>query len=295
MGRNRRVHCPNGFYHTILRGNNRQAIFFTAADRGRWEDLLTEALSRYDARIHTYCWMTNHVHLLIQVSEQPLSSIIQFAAAQYARQTNILLGRTGHLFERRYRAHLVCDDAYLLRLVRYIHSNPLRARIVSVLEDYSWSSHRDYLGRRVSEWLTTNLVLRMFDNNLSQARVHYRQFMNSPDADFDAYQSDDEDADLRPHAESVKSKSPAKSVSIVKSTSLDQIIAEQSALSSITRIQLTGPARTRNITRVRAEIARLAIQQGVATLADVARALNRSESAVSQLIRNRRPFFQTKT
>jgi REP-associated tyrosine transposase len=286
MGRMPRVHQPGALYHAILRGNNRQAIFFSASDRERWEQLLTKAIDRYCAHIHAYCWMTNHVHLLLQVSDQPLSNIIRFAASQYSRQTNAQLGKTGHLFERRHGAYLVGDDAYLMRLLRYIHNNPVRAVLAPTADDYKWSSHRNYLGRRKSDWLTTDFVLRMFGKSRTDAGSAYRRFMMVPDACFDAYNRQDETTD--DSVDIMSNHEPCVTRRPFSASSLDEIISCQIAKSGISISQLTGPGRTRDVTRIRAEIAIQATQQGVATLADVARALGRSESAISQLISSRR-------
>ncbi len=86
--------------------------------------------------------MTNHVHLLVQAGNMPLSSFIGALASTYARSINARSGRAGHLFERRYRASLVQEDSYLLEVVRYIHLNPVRAHIVTSPGDYLWSSHQ---------------------------------------------------------------------------------------------------------------------------------------------------------
>lgn len=286
MGRMPRIHQPGAFYHAILRGNNRQDIFYSVSDRNRWEKLLTKAIDRYCANVHAYCWMTNHVHMLIQVSDQPLSSIIRFTASQYSRQTNAVLKKTGHLFERRHNAYLVEDDDYLMRLLRYIHNNPIRAGLAPVASAYRWSSHRNYLGQRHSDWLTTGFVLRLLSDSHAGSRPAYRRFMTEPDAQFDAYPKHNEATDNSHETSNNARVLPQQPIS---ANSLDEIIEDQIAENDISISQLTGPGRTRDVTRVRAEISIQATQQGVATLADVARALNRSESAINQLIRNRRP------
>lgn len=293
MARMPRVHQPNGFYHAILRGNNKQDIFFANEDRKRWEELLVKAVDHYKAKIHAYCWMTNHIHVLIQVSEPPLANIMRYAASQYSRQTNELLGTTGHLFERRHRAFLVGDDSYLMRLVRYIHNNPVRANLYLTAKDYPWSSHCIYLGHRATSWLTTDFVLRMFADDRRRARLQYRRFMGEADADFDPCEQSEEIAADR--LDSASDLMLTRTQSTNESITLEQIIAQQSERNGIAIAQLAGHSRVRIITRVRAEIAIQATEQGVATIADVARALGRSESAISQLISNHRASRSTKT
>src|SRR6187200_2562137 len=154
MARPLRIHVPGGMYHVTLRGNHQQDIFFTAADRARMSGLIARVLDRYDARLHAYCYMTNHVHALMQVSDVPLGRLMLRIAGQYARTTQARLLTTGHLFEKRYHPVLVDTDAYLLELIRYIHLNPVRARLVSSPAEYPWTSHHAYVGRRIEPWVT---------------------------------------------------------------------------------------------------------------------------------------------
>ena len=148
MARRLRLHVPGGFYHVTLRGNHRAPIFFRSADRDLWERFLADSLERFGARLHAYCWMTNHVHMVIQVSEFPLGRIILRTASAYARTVQLRLETTGHLFERRYHAVLVDADAYLLTLLRYIHLNPVNGGLTRDPDAYRWSSHHAYTGAR---------------------------------------------------------------------------------------------------------------------------------------------------
>ena len=142
MPRQRRVHLPGGLYHAVLRGNHRCAIFAVSDDCLCFEDILSRALKRCGASLFAYCWMTNHVHLAVRIAEVPLGAVMGIVASRYARAKQRVLATTGHLFERRYRARLIDADRYLLALVRYIHFNPVRARMVAAPGDYRWSSHR---------------------------------------------------------------------------------------------------------------------------------------------------------
>ncbi|MGI9307911.1 MAG: transposase, partial [Gammaproteobacteria bacterium] len=144
MARNPRIHYPGAIYHVILRGNYRQPVFYPPTDQQLWQSILIDALERYNSSIHCFCWMTNHLHTAIQVSEEPLAAAIRYAASQYSRKINLSQGRTGHLFERRHRAILVEDENQLKGLVRYIHNNPVRAGMVEHPGEYRWNSHPLY-------------------------------------------------------------------------------------------------------------------------------------------------------
>ena len=99
MPRKPRIHLPGGFYHVILRGNGRQAIFFDSTDRQTWEDLLQASLHRYGHRLHAYCWMTNHIHMAVQAGTEPLALFMSHLASRYARYLNRANG-AGHRFVR---------------------------------------------------------------------------------------------------------------------------------------------------------------------------------------------------
>ena len=111
MPRLPRLHVPNGFYHAVLRGNHREALFDAAADRQVLNDIVADVINRFGARVHAFCWMSNHLHALLQIADRPLGEIMQRIAMRYARHRHKTLRTTGHLFERRYRATLVDTDA----------------------------------------------------------------------------------------------------------------------------------------------------------------------------------------
>jgi putative transposase len=162
MPRKPRIHVPGAFYHVTLRGNHRQDIFFSDQDRALLNEIVADVIEALQARVHGYCWMTNHVHLLIQVGESPLGRVMLRIASRYARQVQQRFRTTGHLFECRYHAVLVDADEYLLTLLKYVHLNPVQAGMVSTPDQYAWSSHHAYLGLRVEPWVTTDFGLGMF-------------------------------------------------------------------------------------------------------------------------------------
>lgn len=178
MARKPRIHFPGAFYHVMLRGNGGQDIFFSDADRSRFYLLLQEGRDRYRHRIHAFCLMTNHVHLIIQVGENPLSKVMQNLSFRYTRYVNTYQDRSGHLFQGRYKALLIDGDSYLAELVRYIHCNPVRAGILAHPDSYLWSSHKAYLGESAVEWLTTDFVLSQFGKHKNRTQKLYRQFID---------------------------------------------------------------------------------------------------------------------
>jgi len=170
MARKPRVHLPGGYYHVMMRGNVGSDLFFSNADRSRFLLLLQEGIERYGHRVHAFCLMTNHVHLLIQVSEIPLSRIIQNLGFRYSRYINGSRQTVGHLFQGRYKAILVEEDHYLIELTRYIHLNPVRAGLCKSVLDFDWSSHKTYMGKVEIPWLYMQEVLGRYSENETRAR-----------------------------------------------------------------------------------------------------------------------------
>ncbi|MEI6206590.1 MAG: transposase [Desulfuromonadales bacterium] len=179
MARKPRVHYPAALYHVIMRGNARQDIFFDDADRFRFYLLMQEGLERYGHRIHAFCLMANHIHLAIQVGEVPLSRIMQNLTFRYTRWINWKQNRSGHLFQGRFKAVMVDADSYLLELTRYIHLNPVRAKMVHSPDEFPWSGHRAYLGMESIPWLTTDWVLSKFARKSNRACINYNKFVES--------------------------------------------------------------------------------------------------------------------
>jgi len=211
---------------------------------------------------------------------------MRFTAAQYSRQTNRKLGRRGHPFERRYKAILVDSNNYLLALIRYIHLNPVRAGLADDPRDYRWSSHGAYLGAHSPDWLSTDWVLSTFDDHRRKATRAYARFM----ADSDDWEVPE---DLRSGTANYERLDGGEQFlqrlensNNVEATnrSLDRIINDYCVKYTLTEAELTAPRRTRATARLRAIIAAQAIQEGAATLAEVARRFKRSDSALSQAI-----------
>jgi len=177
MARRPRVHFTGALYHVISRGNRRQGIFRDENDLKRFLAYLSDCKTRFPFRLYAYALMKNHIHLLLEVERTPLSGIMQSLLFRYTQYFNRRYRQVGHLFQGRYKA-IVCDkDAYLLELVRYIHLNPVRARVAKRPEDYVWTGHLSYLGKREKDLIDEDFVLDQFGDDRSSARRRYRRFV----------------------------------------------------------------------------------------------------------------------
>ncbi len=145
MARQPRFNIADVPQHVVQRGNNRQPIFFADADYARYRDTLATAAKRHACAVHAYVLMPNHVHLLVTPRRPAsVSKLMQSLGGRYVRYVNATHGRTGTLWEGRYRASLVDGERYLLACLRYIELNPVRAKMVTGPAEYRWSSHRHH-------------------------------------------------------------------------------------------------------------------------------------------------------
>ncbi len=179
MGRPLRIEYPGAFYHVTSRGNEKRAIFLTPGNFERMTGYLESATERYGAQIHCFCLMSNHYHLLLETPKGNLHQILHHLNTGYTNYFNAKTGRAGHLFQGRYRAILVDRDHYALELSRYIHLNPVRARMVKDPVLYPWSSYTDYAGERKGrDWVKTEWILGQINRNEKRARKGYRKFVS---------------------------------------------------------------------------------------------------------------------
>jgi len=177
MARRPRIHFAGALYHVISRGNRRQGIFRDEKDLRSFLAYLSYSKMKFSFRLYAYALMKNHIHLLREVEKVPLSKIMQSLLSRYTQYFNRRYRQVGHLFQGRYKA-IVCDkDAYLLELVRYLHLNPVRARIVTRPEDYAWTGHLSYLGKREEDLIDEGFILDQLGGDRSSSRRSYRRFV----------------------------------------------------------------------------------------------------------------------
>ena len=231
--------------------------------------------------------------MLVQVGDVPLSGFLGTVASTYARSINKRHNRVGHLFERRYRASLVQQDAYLLEIVRYIHLNPVRAHIVGSPDDYPWSSHHAYLGGTSPPWLATRIILKCFAPSLHQARAAYSRFVADGDTQLLTDVSEQLDT-LTPSDDQLIGDDnwKAQADEAGPTRSLDELVAEVCDRFNVTKAQLQSKSRKRLYSAARAQITLAAVDEGVATMTEVARLFGRAHSGLSRAVNRLRDHRQ---
>ena len=194
MSRKKRIWYPGASYHVMSRGNRRLILYKDSADFLDFLEGVDRAKKIYPFRLHAVCLMTNHFHILIETGEDELWKIMKKILHSYAMVFNQRYHYTGHLFESRYTSCLIEDERYFLEVSRYIHLNPVKARMVREPLAYDYSSYSSFVnvpggdhaetGRKdytkekiaglISELVDTDRVLGAFRNN---SREQYRMFV----------------------------------------------------------------------------------------------------------------------
>ena len=176
MPRGKRNIVKAGTYHIMVRGVNKQDIFYNNKDRKMFIRLLYYYKRKLDCKIHAYCLMSNHVHILFEDKEELISDFMRNITSIYAYEFNQKYKRVGHLFQDRFKSVYVYNDEYLLRLIRYIHRNPEKAGICKTGE-YRWSSYKEYIYNK--KIIEKDEILEKFDKNKIIALKKFIEFVNN--------------------------------------------------------------------------------------------------------------------
>jgi len=159
MPRQPRLDLPGHPVHVTQRGVNHCAIFIDEEDRHRYRHLLQEACAAHSVAIHAFVLMSNHVHLLLTPAHAGcLARAMRSVGQNHVQAFNARHGRSGSLWQGRYKSSVVATDMHLLRVIRYIELNPVRAALVALAEDYRWSSVHSHLARACDQLLTLHPV-----------------------------------------------------------------------------------------------------------------------------------------
>ena len=178
MARSLRIEYNGALYHITSRGNKKENIFLSDADRILFLTILDEVCNRHRWICYSYCLMSNHYHLLIETPEGNISKGMQLLNGMYTQQFNRLHSRVGHVFQGRFKGILVEKEHYLLELSRYIVLNPVRAKIVATAYDWIWSSYRATICEVQSpSWLSSNHILTLFSSDVLSAIKKFQEFV----------------------------------------------------------------------------------------------------------------------
>ena len=180
MPRQARLDSPGTLHHVIVRGIEKRDIVNDKYDRKRMVSRLGDLAEETKTSVYAWVLMSNHMHILLKSGPAGLSRFMRRLLTGYAVTYNIRHKRHGHVFQNRYKSIICDEDFYFQELVRYIHLNPLRAKMVksmSELDRYPWCGHRVIMGKRKAEWQDADYVLSWFGQDISTGRKAYRRYL----------------------------------------------------------------------------------------------------------------------
>jgi REP element-mobilizing transposase RayT len=247
--------------------------------------LLQEGIEKYGHRVHAFCLMKNHVHLLIQVGDISLSKIIQNLAFRYSQRINRKNKRIGHLFQGRFKAILIDESTYFTRLLRYIHMNPVRANIVKTPDIYIWSGHNAYTGLSEIAWLTTDYGLSKFGTTREEASLQYYSYILKKEnhEELDELRKGFKEGHLLGGDDFIDSIRKKEVNQISQNLSLEAILKAVCQVFDISEESIFSPSKSRRTSFARGMISLIAKDARI-TIDEIASLMNRDASTISSLI-----------
>lgn len=283
MARRPRIVAPGLLYHVIVRGNQRQKTFLRPRDYQAYLERLAKYRQKCGVTLYAYCLMPNHVHLLLECGEPPLAKFMQGVQQSYTQYFNRAHDKVGHLFQGRYKA-LVCEkDEYLLALVRYIHLNPVRSKIVSQPEQYRYSGHGAYLKATPTEVVNPGPVLKLLGG-----RGAYRRFVQDGRGEGhkeEYYEVKDQRfLGSEEFGERVAGMVEERREPTRRKRPLKEIAEKLARRFRIAPEVLRGSDRSWAVSRARTLLAYVSVRQGGLKVGEVAEYLARDSTTISSLI-----------
>lgn len=242
MARQARERSESGIYHTIMRGINRQDIFYDEDDYQHFMETVERVKTdKYD--VYGYCLMSNHVHLLLHEKNEAIHQIMKRIGSSYAWWYNHKYHRIGHVFQGRYGSECVEDGGYLLTVIRYIHKNPVEAGIVNKPEDYRWSSIHGYYGDPAypAGLLDPDFILGGFAKDRAEAIERFREHMKMEiqekclEDEIKYRKTDDE---LRAEIEALLDGEPVTILQIMEKKKRNEILRQIKGIAGATQRQI---------------------------------------------------------
>ena len=273
MGRYTREEIDGGYYHLIARGNNREYIFNRDIDKGYFLKLLNESRQNMRFKLMGYVLMDNHYHLLVQTGNVKLQKIMHQINNKYSKYFNAIYERCGHVFQGRYKASVIRNELYLLKVLAYIHQNPVKAGMVKKVEDYKWSSDKFY--RRKSDgFIETKMIIEMIEEGYRKSNKRYEDIMNEvEETDYDTLN------EIGDRAYEIMMKS---SINTEKRLSLEEIMAGEVGCTEIINKIMNGSRESR-YKEYKLKYARKAQENGY-TLREIGLSINQSGVSIWKLL-----------
>ncbi len=285
MPRKNRIHYRSAFHHVMLRGNNRKNIFHKKEDYQIFLDIICAAADAYNFRIHLYCLMTNHIHLVVEVGDIPISRIMQSVSSRYANLHNKKYNKIGHLFQGRFKSKLISDDYYLMELCYYIHMNPIKAKICQSLDEYHWSSHQGYKSQENTNWFVTDYICKIIIDHFDQD-ANYLVFIANYKKDhfkpiFCKF-NENGDLDIFNDVGTRIQNRPSLALENISLAIIEKIVCKQLRVSVDS---IASDSQAKQVSLARSMIAYFAHYHAKYTFADIAAVVCRQPNSISKTLR----------
>jgi len=163
MPRGSRIKSESGIYHIMLRGINRQIIFEDEEDNEKFIEIIKEYKELCGYKIYGYCLMGNHIHMIIKEEKEEIAQIMKRIAGKYVYWYNTKYQRTGHLFQDRFKSEPIETEKYFFTVLRYVHQNPVKAKLTQEIGEYKYSSYNEYVTSQ--DVVDTEYAFSMIDIN----------------------------------------------------------------------------------------------------------------------------------
>jgi putative transposase len=318
MPRQARLDVPGALHHIMVRGINKSNVFRDDGDKSRFLERLGQTVSEGKCTVYAWVLMDNHVHILFKSGKDGISAVMRKLLTWYAQYFNRKHRRTGHLFENRYKSILCDEDNYLLALIRYIHLNPVRAKIVATIEQlnrYSWSGHRTLIGKAKHPWMDVDHALSGFGTTRRKAVNEYQRFMQEglsqgrlPEltggglirskggwsqvlAARRSGRKEEFDERILGNGDFVNAvlketeEKTTRQLKLKRSgKTIDKIIEEECKKERISANELKGGGRRRKVSTLRATIAKRGLDELGLSMAEIARHVGVTTSSIAKMI-----------
>jgi len=320
MPRQARLDSPGTLHHVIIRGIEKKNIVTNQYDREDFVERLGLLATETETGIYAWALLSNHAHILLRSSDAGLAHFMRRLLTGYAINYNLRHKRHGHLFQNRYKSIICEEDTYFRELIRYIHLNPLRANLVhnlAELDQYLWSGHSVLIGKKKNSWQDRNYVLNWFGKGKREAIKAYRDYVQKgvnkgqrPElvggglvrskggwsqvkSMRRAEEREMSDARILGSGEFVEQIIKEASIHVKyqfteseRKRNVEEYIAAVCRQDNLNIKELRSGSRRQHVSRARASIANHIVKNYGVTLAEAARRLGVSTSAVSKMLNN---------
>ena len=282
MSASLRIHQDNGLYYVVAISNGSEPLFAGAKDRGSFEAALAAALDAAKMRVHAYCWTQWDARFIVEVSDQPLGTLMHRVTTAYSRDFNARRERVGSVFGGAYRSAPLETDSAVLRLVRHLHRAPPGRGRSTTSKLFPWCSHQAYLGVGRPPWLTTGLILASLTSDTRTGLDGYRALMAAKISEQDRVDFGvGADASVFEKGDAAYLSSLRREVAeSVKPASLEQVVEAVARRVGVEPDQIRSFSSVRRLSLARALVTWHASRNGICTAKAAAAHLNRDASTL---------------